>query len=798
MKKIILLLLLLVNTSLLFSQDQYDSLLNELSTKYPQEKTYIQTDKAYYSPGETIWFKAYVRADDPATQISTSMYAELLNENGKVLERKSMPILFKGGASSFQLPDTIKTSKLFIRAYTSWMLNFDSSLLYTKAVNILRPEPAIKKDIPAYYTLTLFPEGGDLVSGIDSRVAFKTNDENGKPFNVKGNIVDAQGKVLTEFSSTHNGMGYFNVTPDDGQSYKAVWKDITGKQHETALPPARSNAAVLSITGDKGLFKFTITRSANASDDMKEFVVIAQQQQHTVYAAKINLKTKTTVTAPIPVDSLPDGIMQVTIFNKAAVPVAERIVYIKSNDQYFITDLHLIEKNMIKKGRNVIQVDVGGSLKSNLSVSVTDADLDIRPVATENIYSQFLLSSDLKGSIYNPAYYFSSDEDSVMNQLDLVMMTNGWRRFNWQKLLSGNMPQIKYMPEAYLSIKGNMYGLNATQIKDKMITGFIQTSKQAESALFTAPVDKDGNFKIDQLYFFDTVRILYQINGDKDKRLTDMASFSFRNNLQASPLVNKQALSFINFAPQPPKALAAKTMEQSNAYRDLLSQQKIKVLETVSILSKKKSDEEKLNQQYTSGLFSSGNARVFDLENDPFALSSMSVLDYLRGKVAGLQITTGGMDGGAVSRRGSPTDVFLNEMPTDLLQVQTTPMSDVAMIKVFDPPFFGAFGGGAGGAIAVYTKKGGGRRSDAKGLNVATVQGYSSIKEFYSPDYSTDITSQPDFRTTLYWGPFLLMNPQNKRVTIPFYNNDNAKRIRVVIEGINELGQLTREEKIFE
>lgn len=798
MKKIILLLLLLVNGSLLFAQDQYDSLLNELSTKYPQEKTYIQTDKAYYSPGETIWFKAYLRADDPAMQISTSMYAELLNEEGKVLERKSMPILFKGSASSFQLPDTIRSSKMFIRAYTSWMLNFDSSLLYLKPVNILRPESAIKKDIPAYYTLTLFPEGGDLVNGIESRVAFKTNDQEGKPFTIKGTIVDAQGKMLGEFNSTHNGMGYFMLTPEEGQSYKVLWKDVTGKAHETALPPARSNAAVLSISGDNGLFRFTITRSANASDDMKEYVVIAQQQQHTVYAARINLKTKTTVTAPIPVDSLPDGIMQVTIFNKAAVPVAERIVYVKSNNQYFVTDLHLIEKNMIKKGRNVIQVDVGGSLKSNLSIAVTDADLDIKPVASENIYSQFLLSSDLKGSIYNPAYYFSSDEDSVMNQLDLVMMTNGWRRFNWQKLLAGNMPQVKYRPETYLTIKGNMYGLNATQMKDKMITGFLQTSKQAESALFTAPVDKDGNFQVDQLYFFDTVKVLYQINGDKNKRLTDMASFSFKNNLQVSPPVNKGLFSFLNFAPQPPKALAAKTMEQSNAYRDILNRQKIKTLETVNVVSKKKSDEDKLNQQYTSGLFSSGNARVFDLENDPFALSAMSVLDYLRGKVAGLQISTGGMDGGSVSRRGSPTDVFLNEMPTDLLQVQNTPMSDIAMIKIFDPPFFGAFGGGAGGAIAVYTKKGGGRSADAKGLNVATVQGYSSIKEFYSPDYSTEAAAQPDYRTTLYWGPFLLMNPQNKRVTIPFYNNDNAKRIRVVIEGINDLGQLTREEKIFE
>jgi len=131
--------------------------------------------------------------------------------------------------------------------------------------------------------------------------------------------------------------------------------------------------------------------------------------------------------------------------------------------------------------------------------------------------------------------------------------------------------------------------------------------------------------------------------------------------------------------------------------------------------------------------------------------------------------------------------------------LQNVSMNDVAMIKVFRPPFFGAMGGGAGGAIAVYTKKGGAVNSNLKGLDFTNLAGYSVMKQFYSPNYETNNDpTVADYRTTLYWNPFILMDKNSRRVTIPFYNSDNCKKIRVIIEGINELGQLTREEKTFE
>jgi hypothetical protein len=174
-------------------------------------------------------------------------------------------------------------------------------------------------------------------------------------------------------------------------------------------------------------------------------------------------------------------------------------------------------------------------------------------------------------------------------------------------------------------------------------------------------------------------------------------------------------------------------------------------------------------------------------------------MNYLQGKVAGLQITGQGQDFRASWRGGVPT-LFLNEMQTDMGAIQSMNMSDIAMIKIFRPPFFGAQGGGSGGAIAVYTKKGAALYSDVKGLDHTKIAGYSEQREFYSPDYSKydAAHAEEDYRGTLYWNPFVLTDKNSRRVLYTFYNNDVTRRFRVVVEGCDEEGKLTRIEKIFE
>ncbi len=799
-KKWILLLLLAMCFLNAAAQEKYDSLLNVLSEQYTQEKIYLQLDKSYYYTGETIWFKAYITANNSASLISRTLYADLINENGILLQRKIMPILQAGAASHFELADSNYHSKLYIRAYTSWMLNFDSSFLYVKPLTVINKKAAFSK-IPASnkFTLTFFPEGGDLVENIACRVAFKTNNQDGIPFALTGNITDSKGQVVNSFKTLHNGMGYFTLTALPEEKYKAVWKDAIGIAHETALPEAKELGVGLKVEQTESSLLYKISRSEVVTEDFKQFTVIAQMHQQIVYAARINMRKVMLASAPIPTDSLPDGIMQITVFNAAEVPVAERIVFVNNNNYSFVTDLHLMEKNITRRGKNVLQVDVGGNLKSNLSISVTDASTDVNEDGKENIFSQLLLTTDLKGFVYQPSYYFASDEDSVKHQLDLVMMTNGWRRFNWQKVLANELPVIKNEPDNYLSIAGNIFGLSKFQLSNKMLTGILQTPASSDKSFITIPLNEDGSFKVNGVYFFDTVKLYYQINGDKNKVLTERASFSFNNGLKRPPGFAANLLSNLYFNKIPDSSILASTIQKNNLYLSQLEMKKVKTLETVTVIGKQKTAAEKVDAEYASGMFSSGNSRIFATEDDPFAQSAISVLDYLRGKVAGLEITTDGPEGGSVSRRGSTTDVFLNEQNTDISMLQSTSMTDVAMIKVFDPPFFGAVGGGAGGAVAVYTKKGRSANPNVKGLNAATLYGYSSIKEFYKPDYDNSNTADVnDFRTTLYWNPYLLMDAKNKRITIPFFNNDSAKKIRVIIEGINEQGKLTREEKILE
>jgi hypothetical protein len=795
--RIAVLFIAMILTLPVFAQKPIDSLFAPLDGRYLQEKIYIQYDKEFYNPGNTVWFKAYLTANSEASRISHTMYAELIDEQGKVLQRKTIPILESGAASSFELAEKMSSNKLFVRAYTQWMTNFDSSLLYLQPLNVVLPKPQVAGKSANSYSIAFFPEGGDLVKGIRTRIAFKATDKYGVPYNAAGNILDGAGKKIATFSSVHDGMGFFFIEPAGGTKYTALWKDKNGTAVTTPLPEVKEQGISLSVSfTDSGLV-YAVKRPDDADDAFKSLTIFAQMQNRMGYMARVKLQSKTEVSAPIQTSGMLDGVLQITVFNGNDIPVAERLVFVNNNQYSFPTDIHMADQHITKRGHNALQIDVGDTLRGNLSMSVTDADINVPGKDGQNIFSGLLLTSDLKGSVNNPAYYFT-DNDSAKSNLDLVMMTNGWRRFKWENVLAAKWPELKHAPGEYLAIYGNIYGLSKSQLTGRDLTGFIKTSdKQVD--LISIPVSPDGLFYTGNAYFFDTARVFYQLNNDKDKKLTDRATFNFGRGTEFLPSSPADLFPALNIPLVSDSAAILKSLANSSGLnaqqRDALNKEK--TLEAVTVKAKTKSLKEKTNEEYASGMFSGGDDMVFVTEGDPRAQSATNVLQYLQSMVAGLQINTSG--DGSVTWRGQKTDLFLDQNNTDIDMIQGINMADVAMIKVFRPPFFGAPGGGAGGAVAVYTKKGSARGYTGSGLNSVLVYGYSSLKQFYSPDYSSSpVDNTPDVRTTLYWQPYILLDKKTRRVTIPFYNNDNCKRIRVVIEGLNELGQLTREEKIFQ
>jgi len=381
------------------------------------------------------------------------------------------------------------------------------------------------------------------------------------------------------------------------------------------------------------------------------------------------------------------------------------------------------------------------------------------------------------------------------------MMTNGWRRYNWDNLLAGKMPRPTYKESNYISLKGQLIGIEPARLPANTVLNGILQTKDSSNMFLNLPIDRKGQTMTDGLVFFDDAKLFFQFRDAKhalEKPTLQVDNGLVKGTGKAS-IAETDKRSIIN----PDTLLIAKNQQLAVEAQKVAKERirKEQTLQEVIVKAKVKSNEQKLDEKYASALFS-GDSRNFDVANDPLAAASMSVFQYLQGRVAGLQINMAGGAGGTpqLSWRGGSPVFYLDEMSTDAQMLSNINMNDVAYIKVFSPGAVNALSTSGGGAIAVYTKKGGDVKSDAKGLDKLVLQGYSPMKEFYSPDYATSspLNDLADVRSTLYWAPYIFLDSKKKRFKIQFYNNDITKRFRVVLEGINVDGKMVHVEKIAE
>ena len=358
-----------------------DSMMNIYAESYPQEKIHVHFDKKIYNPGETIWFKAYIFSGPDPSLISKNLYAELSDDAGNILERKTEPIVESSTAGNFDLPSGLKNGHVHIRAYTNWMTNFDTAFYYEKDIRIYNK----KADSGATFArrearLQFFPEGGDIVAGVENLVAFKANDQFGLPVNVQGSLQDGSGKTLLTFGSEHDGMGKFLLTPDMGDTLVAVWNDEKGTEHRTSLPAVESGMGGGSCGSSAEAirsFYFPVARSGRiGGPEFKRFTIMAHMHQHLVYKAKVNLEDNFMSGGVIPTGQLPTGVLQITVFNGNELPVAERVVFVNNSDFEFSPNLTVLQKGVGKRGRNNLELAVPDTLRSNFSMAVTDAEAD--------------------------------------------------------------------------------------------------------------------------------------------------------------------------------------------------------------------------------------------------------------------------------------------------------------------------------------------------------------------------------------------------------------------------------------
>jgi hypothetical protein len=795
-------ILFFVCTSQQVFGQQVDSVMSAYSEQFPVERIHIHFDKTVYNKEETIWYKVYLLTGGELSGTSKNVYVEWYDTTGRMIKQTVAPLFQSSAKGSFELPAGYAGNFIHVKAYTRWMLNDDPAFAYQKelAINTSPITQTRKPAVVARTKVETFPEGGFLVQGLTSRVAFKATNQYGNPVLIKGFLVNDKNKSLDSLVVMHDGMGSFMLTPQAGEHYKLNWTDENGRTGTTPIEVSKTQGACMQVnaTNDKAIVQ--VERTGNMPDNFKQLNLLVHLDQKLYYKVLLKYTDKLLQQAAIPIEEMPTGILQFSLFTSDWIPVAERILFVNNHNHEFNAKLVPQLVTLEKRGKNVIDIQVSDTAFANMSIAVTDAN--VSGTDANSIYSDFLLSSDIKGKIYNPAYYLKSDADSVTANLDLVMLTNGWRRFDWDKIRAGILPVLKYPAETdFLKLTGKVLGAKNISAAAPLMLNVIVVGKDSSKLFMFVPVQKDGSFEDKSLFFYDTARIFYSFNGNS--KLTDITQVQFENGLL------RQTLKTTQYGYRDPLANWSDSLsrQRMNYYLDQQEQLKKRMsaatLEEVIVKSKARSitNLQLMEQKYTSGLFSGGDGYSFDLTDDPFAVSSMNILNYLQGKVAGLTISGSGAQA-TLSWRGATPEMYVNEMKSDLDMVQGISVSDIAFIKVFRPPFFGSAGGGSGGAISIYTKKGSDARKaspNSKGLENTVLGGYSRFKEFYSPSYEKPGENiELDIRTTLYWNPFVLTNKKNPRVRIQFYNNDISKKLQVVLEGINSDGKMTRVVKILE
>ncbi|HMK25148.1 MAG TPA: hypothetical protein VK483_03895 [Chitinophagaceae bacterium] len=848
MKKLTPLLFLFVIQGIQLTAQDIDSALNALATRYPIEKVYVHYDKEYYVAGETIWFKAYLYSNGLPATFSNNFYLQLIEPDGKVINRKKYPVKGATIKGEIELPNSLQQGYYHIRALTPGMLDANQDAFYSKNIFVFNPADKTGNSFSAPQlpplSVRFFPESGYLVDGISSAVVFKAVDSSGMPVEISGIIRMDDSVNLASFKTYHDGIGKVQIKPQYGKKYMAAIM-YNGQTSFFPLPEVQSSGINLRVEDEKGGKMFLLSRSKKEKDNYDKLLLVARMNNMIVYETEINFESFFSVKGHLLTDSLPSGILHFTMFSKDGRPLAERLTFVNNGEYESNAGIEIVKKGIAPREENIFEINFPEGAQRSISVAVTDAE--ISPViARENIITKLLLTDDLKGKIYNPAWYFQDRKDSTRQKaLDNLMLIHGWSRFSWKEIFAGAFPERKQEDKYLITINGNIRDAKTnTAVSGGSLVVFMD-AEDSVNQHFEVPVDASGRFAIDSLLFFGKARLNYAyktaqgnektVNISFDQQPTDIAveRLSYTvveagNNSENNIPDFSEDLMFKRFRGSISPVTSTKELEPA----------------VVKAKSSNKRPLDEVNESYTSGMFTSMGKMNFDNIHEPENDRSISVFDFIKRSVNHVIVeddkfvnrknfdlfdntnkerfdqkkftqdsgraTAGGdvMSDAAFLMGPMGHDpgkhfevaIFLNESPAYVGILKTITMNEVALIKFYGPGFIGAGAAeGPGGALSIYTKKDISPPGSIDKLDQVVYNGYSLTKEFYSPDYSLPVQQkmQEDIRTTLYWNPEVYTDTQSKTIRLRFYNNDFSKKLKIVVEGFDASGRLIHVEKII-
>jgi TonB-dependent SusC/RagA subfamily outer membrane receptor len=638
--------------------------------------------------------------------------------------------------------------------------------------------------------IQFLPEGGNWIIGKKSKLALRAVFPDGTPLLLQGHL---EGEESTSFTTNAAGLGKLEFTPQQADYVALVQDPSSGITRRISLPKALQHGLSIHVQNPSdGTVISALIQGAGVSGKL---LVVTHTRGLINYMAEGTLANGVWGVR-IPKKNLPSGIHTIAILDEQGRPLLERLVFVQNKDELNLT---LSSTSAPLRPRGKVSLDLQTAFQdsiaqASLSLSIVDLDqVEDQSDLQGTLFSHLLLTSDLKGSVYRPGSYFRKDLPNAAEELDLVMLTHGWTRFDWEDVLQKRFPDQGYYIEQGITISGKIKEQTPTK---KGLGGGKITALVGEGVeLLSTEYGPDGNFFLTDLQYQDSVSVTLTAEDLRARNFIDLAI--------AVPKLPFTQLSGVYPANSTwPKGLAA-TVGERNLMQQLNTNLMEKELEAITV------EAETLQEEQTQArkIYGEGDA-VIKPSDIPGGEGFINIFQLIQGRVAGVRVTFDGFNATVLIRgvgslqAGVEPMYMLNNVPVDASTLAQVSPRDVESVEVFKDPartaMFGSQGGN--GVIAVYTKTGASLvYSSVGGTLVTKYSGYSIPRVFYSPKYeeSSPANKFTDRRATLYWNP-LIQTDASGKATVSYYNSETASKHLLILEGIDRQGRLGRLVKVIE
>ena len=752
-------------------RQQYD----QPGPKMLYEKMFVHTDKTVYLAGELMWFKIY-QVDGYVHEpldVSKISYIEIISADRKPVLQGKIAMVSGTGSGSFLIPPSLNSGTYVLRAYTNWMKNFPSREYFEKQITIINSlkRPSWKPVSDSLYDFQLFPEGGDLVEGITSKVAFRITDQYGKGINCNGVVLSQDNDTVAVISTARFGIGTFSFSPQPGVKYHA---SVTVNNHRVVarLPDARKNGYVMLVHAtERDEVVVTVTANGNTSNQVVSLLLHKRQVVKVAFTKSIH---NGTATFNIDKKECFDGISYFTLFDAAGTPLCERL-YFKRPDRKLLVEA--------KPGKNSygikeqVNVDVsslrkpGIPLPADMSVSVFLVD-SLQHPEQGDIFTSLWLASELKGTVESPSYYLGDTSKEGDVAIDNLMLTHGWRRFTWNDTLITKAPSVKFLPEYEgHMVEGRVIHKTSGEPGKKM-TGFLSVPGK-QFAFSNAVSDDEGDIRFVIKDFFGTEELIVQTDFRKDSMYRIDALNPFSEDTLSVPVT---------------------PFEVSENHKNSLVMRSIGV-QSQNVFYPDSIRRFLLPQHADTTSFYGSPDKQYSLDD---YTRFVTMEEVLREFVAEVRLRKQ-KDSFHFQVLNAPYKLFFEEDP--MVLVDGVPFFDINKIVSLDPLkiekidivtqryYHGSMVNH--GIVSYKTYEGdlGGFQLNPNAL-VVEYEGLQLRREFYSPVYGSENKTQnrlPDFRNVLYWSPGLITNGNGKG-QFSFYTSEIPGTYAVVVCGITQDG----------